>query len=94
MNLSVVRHASRDGGGYLVSFEGGEALLQPGLTPDTLDIIWFAIEEPRQRKTGRGARALALLSRRFADKKLKPWSVAPEAAGFWEKMAEKGYCVH
>ena len=32
MNLSVVRHASRDGGGYLVSFEGGEALLQPGLT--------------------------------------------------------------
>ena len=80
-------------GGLQVLFEGGEAVLQRGLAPDTLDLVWMTIDAPACRGKGLGQAALKALANRFSGKKLKPWSVTPEALGFWQKMAERGYCL-
>ena len=83
MNLTVKPRQRRDGGGYDIFFEGGEACLQPGMTADRLDLIWLGIDTPGQRGQGRGQAVVAALAKCFAGKSIKPWSVAPEADGFW-----------
>ena len=91
--LTLSPHRPRDGGGFQVLFEGGNAVLQPGMAPDVLDLIWLGIDAPEARGKGLGQAVLAALAKRFPRKKIKPWSVAPEAARFWDKMAARGYCL-
>ncbi len=89
-SLSIQEQPASEGSGYVVSFEEGEAILQPGETEDQLDIIWFGIE-PLYQGLGIGERVIGQLKSHFPHLKLNPWGVLPEAQPFWEKMAARGY---
>lgn len=54
--LTLIPHRPRDGGGFQVLFEGGNAVLQPGMAPDVLDLIWLGIDAPEARAARAWAR--------------------------------------
>lgn len=90
-SLSIEKQSRKDGNGYLVSFEEGEALLQPGPDGKQIDIVWFGVD-PLYQGLGVAENVLKQLNEHFGSTTLAPCNMLPEALPFWEKMASRGYC--
>jgi len=89
LELTLVPTSPGGAGAVQVWFDGGDAVLQPGLAKDVLDLVWLGIDSPSKRGKGYGEAVVAALAHRFSGKKIKPLNVVPEAVGFWEKWHEE-----